>query len=399
MYKSKRITIILVLLPILLNLHVIGSGDMRLPGICHAQTAAISPASSDQKTNMEAAKKLRMEAENLQKRGQLPAAIEKYEESQRYYADPKLADYITVLRKTLTKQYMEAAKQLRAEGAVLQKQGKTGEALEKYKLAQKYYPDPQLTEHMATLQKTITPHGKPGFELEGAPEGFKEELAAIERLKKDPARANIDALAELRYQYALSLTAMSIHKSDEDAQRLALVYAKSATDLTPKNPNYWSLLGQIYDRIGKDGGMSRIMAEDAFQKALELNPENNMFRLLLGQSFYRHRNFSSALREFETVLKRDSKRISPPIAATMCSAYIMDSRYSEGVAFFKEMLQKQPDADSARIALAILARQQKNNRLAAEELDKVIKKKDASEENRTYALTLLKEWKNEGVKP
>lgn len=312
MHKLKNNTISLILLFLLLNLYTIYGHGIQWAGICHAQSTGSPAAVSEEKNNMEmarrlraegeelqkkgqlaaaiekyelsrkyypdprlaehikilrealtkqyieAAKKLRGEGEALQKQGKLEAAIEKYELSQGYYSDPKLAEYIKTLRETLTKQYVEAAKGLRAEGEALQKQGKVEAAIEKYKQAQKYYPDPKLAEHILALQKSSS---KPKFELEGTPEGFKDELAAIERLQQNPGRGNIEALAELRYQYALTLTQSALKKKDEDAYKLAFLYAQSATDLAPDKADYWSLLGQLYDNL-EDAALNEIMAEE-----------------------------------------------------------------------------------------------------------------------------------------
>jgi tetratricopeptide (TPR) repeat protein len=399
MLRLKNVAITLLLLFLPLSLLIIDIRAIKSTNICHAQTTGISTGAYNQKNNMEIAKKLRAEGEILQKKGQLAHAIDTYEISLSYYPDATLADHIKALRNTLTKQYIEMAKKLRAQGIALQKQGRIEAAIEMYEQSRKYYPDPELETHLAKLQDSLYIFKKPKIELEGTPEGFRNELDVIEKIKKEPKRANMEELAAMRYQYALSLTKLAAKKNDEDMQKLALVYAKSATELAPYNPDYWSFLGQIYDRIGRDGEMTGIMAEDTLQKALELSPENNMFQLLLGQSFYKHGDFSSALARFETALKKDSKKISPPLISTMCSAYIMDSQYARGVVFFKGILDKQPDADSVRIALAILAYRQKNNKQAFEELDRVVKRKGVSEENRTFALTLLTEWNSQGVQP
>jgi Flp pilus assembly protein TadD len=388
MHKLGNVAITFFLL---LTLCVALTRDLR----CYAQTAG----AYDQKNNMGMAKKFRAQGEDLQKKGQLAGAIEKYEQGQNYYPDATLAGHIKMLRNTLAKQYMETAKKLRAQGEDLQKKGRLAGAIEKYEQGQAYYYDPKLDEHISALQDTLYLSKKPRFELNGEPEGFREELTVMERLRKDPGRSNMEALAALRYQYALNLMKTAAKDNNEDKEKLALVYAKSATELAPKNPDYWSFLGQLYDRIGGGNELTEMMAEDALQKAVELNPGDNKLRLLLGQSLNRHRRFSSALGQFETVLKKDPRLVSPPTIATICTAYILDAQYSRGVIFFKEILEKQSDADSARIALAILVRQQKNSRQAMEELDKIIKRTDASEENRKYALILLEEWKNEEVKP
>jgi tetratricopeptide (TPR) repeat protein len=226
---------------------------------------------------------------------------------------------------------------------------------------------------------------KPQLDLKGEPEGFREELALLDKIKKDPSPANI---------YALALTQMATKKKDEDAFRLAFLYAQSATELSSGNADYWSFLGQLYENMG-EGALNEIMAEDALQKAVELNPQNDIFRLVLGKFYFRNEIFSSALKQFEMVLSRNPKRLSPSIISAMGSAYLFDSQYSRGVKFFRKLLEDQPEADSARLALAILAHQQKDTLLATGELNKIITRSQASQENRNYALKLLEEWKKE----
>ncbi|MCX5813813.1 MAG: hypothetical protein NT178_14890 [Proteobacteria bacterium] len=395
MHNQIKIIIPVFLLFLFFNLQAIIGSDIESPGTCYAQATGTSTNAFDQKNNLEMAKKLRAQGTDLQKKGQLADAIDKYELSQSYYPDATLAGHIKTLRNALAKQYMEAAKKLREEGAVLQQQGKIEAAIEKYMLAQKYYPDAKLAEHISGLQKA---YSKPKFELGGKPEGFKEELVAIERLKKDPSRANIDALAELRYQYALTLTQVAAKKNNEDAYKLAFQYAQSATELSPDNADYWSVLGQLYDTMGDDA-IAEIMAEDALQRAVAINPNDVRKRLLLGQFFFRHENYTNALKQFETALKIDPKFLSSPLIATMCSSYILSAGPARGLNFFREILPTQANPDSVRLAIAILLHEQKNTVQAREELNKIVNRKEASSENREYALMLLEDWKKEGVKP
>ena len=399
MHKRLLLSLILPLLFLLCDIDLAFEGPWRLSVMqtpaCCAQGAASFAQSPADKPNPAAAQRLRAEGEAFQKKGQLQAAIEKYEESQKYVSDPRLTDHVRTLREALNKQYVEAAKRLRAEGEVLQKQGNIKGSIEKYQAAQRYYPDPKLAEHVTALQKATR---KPKLELEGAPEGFREELALLDKIKKDPSQANIDALAEVRYQYALTLTQTATRKKDVDAYKLAFMYAQSATDLSPDNGNYWVLLGQLYDNLGDDP-LNEIMAEDALQRAVALSADDVRKRLLLGQFYFDHSSYTNAMEQFETAVKKNPIFLSAPMVSTMCASYVLSRQSAKGIAFFKGMVTNQPNPDITRLGLAILLHETKDTAQAAEELARIINRKDASAENREYALLLLEDWKKEGVKP
>jgi lipopolysaccharide biosynthesis regulator YciM len=376
-------------------LHAPWPVDIILTPLCYGQTPPLAGRGSTEKAELSVARRLRAEGEALQKKGQLQAAIEKYEESQKYYADGKMADHTRALREALSKQYMEAAKKLRAEGEAFQKKGNMQGALEKYQMAQKYYPDPKLADHILALQKATR---KPKLDLEGPAEGFREELALLDKIRKDPNSGNIDALAEMRYQYALTLTQTGLRKKDGDSLKLAFQYAQSATALSSDNGNYWALLGQLYDALGDDP-LNEIMAEDALQRAVELSPDDVRKRLLLAQFYFSHNNHPAALEQFEAAMKKNPIFLSVPIASAMCTSYVLARQSAKGVAFFKEMIGKQPNPDTSRLALAILLHENKESSRAMEELVKIINRKESSAENRDYALLLLDDWKKEGVRP
>ena len=103
---------------------------------------------------IETAKKLRTEGEALQSQGKTAEAVAKYRESLKYVPDARLEEHIKVLEAKLAGETakIETAKRLRAEGEALQSQGKTAEAVAKYRESLKYVPDAKLEEHIRVLE-------------------------------------------------------------------------------------------------------------------------------------------------------------------------------------------------------------------------------------------------------
>ena len=84
---------------------------------------------------VETAKRLRAEGEALQSQGKTAEAAAKYRESLKFVPDARLEEHIKVLEAKLAGETakVETAKKLRAEGEALQSQGKTAEAVAKYR--------------------------------------------------------------------------------------------------------------------------------------------------------------------------------------------------------------------------------------------------------------------------
>ncbi len=103
---------------------------------------------------VETAKKLRAEGAALQSQGKTAEAAAKYRESLKYVPDAKLEAHIKTLEAKLAGETakIETAKKLRAEGEALQSQGKTAEAVAKYRESLKYVPDAKLEEHIRVLE-------------------------------------------------------------------------------------------------------------------------------------------------------------------------------------------------------------------------------------------------------
>ncbi|MBN3040639.1 MAG: hypothetical protein JW867_05885 [Candidatus Omnitrophica bacterium] len=220
---------------------------------------------------------------------------------------------------------------------------------------------------------------------------FSDEKIAIQNFEKNPTPANRKALANIRARHAVRLSELAKKKADMDPYYLALLYAQSATDLVPDNSDYWFLLGHLYWQM-KGNRWSLLMAEDALNKAVTLNPKDDKARLLLGQILFYQDSFAAALEQFETVVTRNVKTAVPEVINMMYRAYILDYLPIQGIKFFQNLLTSKPDADCARLALAILLHQQEKQSVAEKELKKIINRPDVPPEDRDRALKLINQW-------
>ena len=221
-----------------------------------------------------------------------------------------------------------------------------------------------------------------------------DELAAMKKAEANPSKANIEALSDIRYRHAIRLMQLSEKNKGKNSLELAVMYAESTTELSPNSAKYWALLGMLYERM-KDNQLAQIMAVEALKKAVMLNPMDLGSRLLLGYLYFSDERYSLALEQYEEVVNIDSYMIQPSIIASMCIAYIVDFQHERGANFFKRVLSKHPDADTARLGLAILLKQKKNTNEAEMELQKIIKSSKASAFNRQYSKKLIQQWKKE----
>lgn len=223
-------------------------------------------------------------------------------------------------------------------------------------------------------------------------EPFPDELAAMKKAESMPSKANLEALSDIRYRHAIKLMQLSEKNKDKNSLAHAVMYAESTTKLRPDSAKHWRLLGILYERM-KNNQLAQVMAVEALKKAVKLNPMDFGSRLLLGYKYFSQERYSLALDQYEEVVNMDSLMIQPSIIASMCIAYIMDFQNNRGINFFKKTLDKNPDADSVRLAMAILLKQTKRINEAETELQKIIKSSRSSTFNRQYSKKLMQEWK------
>ena len=222
---------------------------------------------------------------------------------------------------------------------------------------------------------------------------FPDELEVMKKYAADPSEANRVALVKIRFGYAVALAREAERTTDEAMYTRALCCAESGLALDKDNPVAWALVGRIYSGL-RYSRAALIRAEEALREALRLQDDPGV-HVLLGQALFHQDRYKVALEEFEKGVAGNPKLLQPPLMVMMCSAYALELRPDAGVKFFQGVLKKDPRADSARMCLALLLKQEGNEKDAVAELQKVVRRDGASIENQQYALEIIKRWKEE----
>lgn len=226
---------------------------------------------------------------------------------------------------------------------------------------------------------------------------FPDELEAMRRVEGNPTQENIASLAKIRHHYAVILAEKADRAKDPDLYSLAVLYAESATRLSPDSGKYWSFLGSLYAKMDSVP-LAELLAEEAFLAAIDLDPSDPSARLQLSELFYSQGNYALSLDQMETIVSRDSKTALPSLLFVMLNAYVMDHQQDRGINYFKRLVKSRPLDANPRFMLAILLNEQGKTDEAVGELRRMISRSGVSQENRLYAKRLIDLWTRQTVK-
>ena len=170
----------------------------------------------------------------------------------------------------------------------------------------------------------------------------------------DPERAALKAQAS--DYFAQAMASMKRQERDSnDTNNLfdALTLAEAATQLDPSVSSHWHLLGYIYSRFETDE-VAATLAEDALERAIQINPGNTPSRLLLAQLYLRREAYSNALDQLEWVGNKQPGLRNSALSADMCRAYLLEQQAVRGENYFQSLLTLKPQSSALRLGLAIL---------------------------------------------
>ncbi|MEK7866659.1 MAG: hypothetical protein AAB434_08235 [Planctomycetota bacterium] len=255
----------------------------------------------------------------------------------------------------------------------------------------------------AAAPPTISPEPTERGDTGALFEPSAEEAAALEALRESPTRKNREALAKIRAAHATAMLELARNNQADVARHvvaldLALRYAHSAKELAPDSALYWFLLAQAYAE-GAEDDTALTMAHNAVAKASSLAPLDNRIRLLFGHILFREEFYASSLDQFETAITSEPSLAVPDLIAIMTVAYTLDCLAWRGEEFMARLAAADPDAHTARLAMAILQHHQGKDDLAYPELLKVARSATAGQRERDYAVRLAGDWRKEAPLP
>ena len=206
--------------------------------------------------------------------------------------------------------------------------------------------------------------------------------------------ADDEAQAAMAYQTAVELSTAAMKSGDTPALKRAICQAKRATDLAPTVPDYWLLLGRLSVRTADTPAMAK-EAEGAIRNGIALNPGSAAGHLTLGSFYFLQNRFQEALQEFETAVYISPELVTPPVIAAMCRAYSDRKAWARGENFFESVLVQYPQADIARLALAVIYKQVGKTNEAESEMRRVIVRSEAPDSNAQCAWETVNNWEKE----
>lgn len=188
------------------------------------------------------------------------------------------------------------------------------------------------------------------------------------------------------------MEALESGSGDKKTLLEALKYAEKATLIDPSPAPYWHLLGYVYAQF-KGDALSSVMAEDALERALAINPDNISSHLLLARLLMERASYAKALDHLESVGRKNPQVLGAALTSDMCRAYLVDSQLKRGEAFFRGILSQRPASSSIRLGLSILLHEQANTEDALKNLSTLLNDGQTTVEDAAYARVLDKAWR------
>ena len=135
---------------------------------------------------------------------------------------------------------------------------------------------------------------------------------------------------------------------------------QAEAEANPDNPNVQLILGHIHKRLGKD-----VEAVKAYQRAVELAPNNYYSHFALGQAYailLQHENAISALNQAAKIAEETQVSATPEdltaIYKALGRAYFRRDRVDEAITAWTKIAELDPENIFTRIELADLLREQ-----------------------------------------
>ena len=208
------------------------------------------------------------------------------------------------------------------------------------------------------------------------------ELPDLERdpgmffLLAEQAEAQGDTEAVLLYiRKALALDPTSAYLNTKVATILArgrkiadaLIMARNATLFDPNYEEAYTLLGRIYTVTG-----SRTKAIEAYNRSLELKPDDRDLYIFIGSLQASEKLFPEAEKTFEKMIAKFPEEKEGYFY--LGKVYVEDNRFDKALEVFRSLMEKRPDsAGQVHIELGGIYMQQKKYREAEEEFREAVK--------------------------
>lgn len=226
---------------------------------------------------------------------------------------------------------------------------------------------------------------------------FPAEVPLLRKIQENPSPLLYAQLARLRAEKAAQLYRQWEKGKKPEDLRQALIYADSASRLSPNWDRPWTLLGMIHANFRNDREALEL-ATKSLIRAVDINPANGPAQLLLAQVLMEQGRFWSAIEQYKSLFAKSEAMITGINTAPLAMCYVLDNRIQAGMFYFQELAARYPKKTSVVIAQAVLQRHGGKPKDALTLLDNIVARPDTSAGERDYVKTLIAKWKKE-VRP
>lgn len=139
--------------------------------------------------------------------------------------------------------------------------------------------------------------------------------------------------------------------------KLGLAAAQKAVDLDPKSSQFWGLLGRIYAAGAKEMDLAPALAEEAYERAIALDPADAGSRFRLAALLVKREARSAAIEQLEAALSGSPSLATLPAVLDLARAYTADDQARRGAAFFARLAEGSPPGHAAQLGQAFLLKE------------------------------------------
>lgn len=188
------------------------------------------------------------------------------------------------------------------------------------------------------------------------------------------------------------LEAFEASKNPDDWQA-GFEAAQRAVEAQPQTADYWRLYGYAASLGADQSALAQQTAEDAFEKAVALDPANTGARLLYAGALIKRESWSKALDQMEAALSTKPDLATSPLVADMARMYLADAQAARGHAFFAKLSAQRPRAQAIRLGQAVMAKELGKKDEATALAEKVAADPQAAQTDGEHARALLQSLK------
>lgn len=176
----------------------------------------------------------------------------------------------------------------------------------------------------------------------------------------------------------------------------ALFNIESALTIEPEKSELWFFQGLLLSELKGDAAIGEQALTSAL-KAVQLNPEHGRAQVLLAQLLFNQGRFEHAVKQIHYLFAKDAGLQNAQLISLLAASYIAADQANKGSRYFLGKVISLPDSAPAKLALAILFKDQGKLEVAKKTLKSLLDQPDISQENKDYARSLLNQWQQEGI--